>query len=93
MQQTQLHAEGRGLAPLVLPLAGWRRLQPAVCGCRARTLSGSSSPAARRRVVDLPVPLLPMMPTASPRRILKVAPRRMCLLQAAAGGGRWHEQQ
>ena len=46
-----------------------------------RTLSGCSRPAASRSAVDLPVPLLPMMPTASPRRILKLAPHRMCLLQ------------
>ena len=38
--------------------------------------SGGMRPAARRSVVDLPVPEPPMMPTASPRLILKEAPVR-----------------
>ena len=37
-------------------------------------MSGSSSPAMILRIVDLPVPEGPMMPTASPRRILRLAP-------------------
>mmetsp|Transcript_45380 Transcript_45380/g.135399 ORF Transcript_45380/g.135399 Transcript_45380/m.135399 type:complete len:178 (-) Transcript_45380:203-736(-) len=41
--------------------------------------SGASRPAAMRSVVDLPVPLAPMMPTASPRRIWKLAPCKMAL--------------
>ena len=44
------------------------------------TLSGISSPAITRKVVDLPVPEPPMMPTASPRRILMLLPRRICFL-------------
>ena len=41
--------------------------------------SGASKPAISRSVVDLPVPLPPMMPTASPRRMVMVASRRICL--------------
>lgn len=43
------------------------------------TLSGATRPAMRRSVVDLPVPEPPMMPTASPRRILKLTPRSTSL--------------
>jgi hypothetical protein len=47
-----------------------RRVGRTLLGLRhARTLSGWMSPAMMRRMVDLPVPLGPMMPTASPRRL------------------------
>lgn len=45
-----------------------------------RTESGISKPAMIRRVVDLPVPEPPMMPTASPLRMVMFAPRRIALL-------------
>jgi len=46
---------------------------------RISPLSGASRPAVSRRVVLLPVPDAPMIPTASPRRILKLAPFKMRL--------------
>mmetsp|Transcript_1638 Transcript_1638/g.3606 ORF Transcript_1638/g.3606 Transcript_1638/m.3606 type:complete len:237 (-) Transcript_1638:364-1074(-) len=46
-------------------------------------LSGAMSPVMSRRTVDLPVPDGPMMPTASPRLMVKETPFRTCLLPKA----------
>ena len=44
------------------------------------TASGINKPAMIRRVVDFPVPEPPMIPTASPLRMVMFAPRKMALL-------------
>ena len=46
----------------------------------SHTASGINKPAMIRRVVDFPVPEPPIMPTASPLRMVMFAPRRMALL-------------
>ena len=51
------------------PPAQEGRTQQGVRRARARTSSGWMRPAMMRRMVDFPVPLGPMMPTASPRRL------------------------
>uniref|UniRef100_A0A0A9DDT4 Uncharacterized protein n=1 Tax=Arundo donax TaxID=35708 RepID=A0A0A9DDT4_ARUDO len=42
-------------------------------------LSGASSPAITFKIVDLPVPEGPIIPTASPCLILKLTPLNTCL--------------
>lgn len=69
----------------ILPLQGKHSASPLRLRAvsRSHTASGVSSPARSLRVVDFPVPEAPMMPTASPRRILKEQPCRIFLLPNA----------
>mmetsp|Transcript_69512 Transcript_69512/g.220047 ORF Transcript_69512/g.220047 Transcript_69512/m.220047 type:complete len:365 (+) Transcript_69512:2263-3357(+) len=71
--------------PTLRSMEFWSEMSPTRFFPITRTspLSGSISPAMILRIVDLPVPEGPMMPTASPLRILNEAPCRIFFLPKA----------